>query len=117
MGNLSDFQRGEIVGARLAGETVIKLATVLGVSKAAVPKVTTSYTDHGKTSANRNSGQRPKLCERDRCTLKRIVSKDHRITAANVTTTFNILRMDKIMGTVCKIHFSLFLRSWATNGL
>jgi hypothetical protein len=90
MGNWFDFQRRLIVGARLGGETVIKPATVLGVSTAAVPKVTVSYTDHGKTpSAKRNSGQRPKLPERDRCTLN-IVSKNHRTTAAKVTATFNI---------------------------
>jgi len=75
MGNLSDFQRGQTVGAGLAGETLIKSATLLGVSRAAVPKVRTSHTDHGKTSpVKRNSGRRPKLSERDRFTLKRIVS-------------------------------------------
>jgi len=61
-------------------------ATSLGVSRAAVPKVVTAYTNHGKTaSADRNSGQKPKLSERDRYILKRIVSKNHRTTAENVT--------------------------------
>jgi hypothetical protein len=36
------------------------------------------------SSAVRNSGQKPELSERDRCTLKRIVSKNHS-TAAKVT--------------------------------
>jgi hypothetical protein len=40
----------------------------------------------GKTSsAERNSGKKPKQSERDRRTLKRIVSKNHRTTAAKVT--------------------------------
>jgi hypothetical protein len=43
----------------------------------------TAYTNHGKISpAKRNSGRKPKLNERDRCTLKRIVSKNHRTAAA-----------------------------------
>jgi predicted transcriptional regulator len=56
MGDLSDFQRGQIVGARLAGASVTKTATLLGVSRAAVSK---GYDDthHGRTSsAERNSG-------------------------------------------------------------
>jgi hypothetical protein len=48
------------------------------------PKVMTSYTYHWKTSpAERNSGRKTKLSERDRCILKRVVSKNHRTTAAN----------------------------------
>jgi hypothetical protein len=47
----------------------------------------TAYTNHGKkSSAERESGQKPKLSEMDRRTLKRIVSKNHRTTTAKVTT-------------------------------
>jgi IS30 family transposase len=57
MGDLSDFERGQIVGARLAGASVTEIATLLGVMKATVSKVTLAYTNHGKTtSAKRNSG-------------------------------------------------------------
>jgi len=34
---------------RLAGASVTETATLLGVSRAAVSKVVTAYTDHGKT--------------------------------------------------------------------
>jgi predicted transcriptional regulator len=55
---LSEFQRGQIVGAYLAGAHVNKMATLLGVSRAAVMM---AYTNHGKiSSAKRNSGQKPK---------------------------------------------------------
>jgi len=36
--NNSDFQRGQFVGAHLAGASVTKMATLLGVSRAAVSK-------------------------------------------------------------------------------
>jgi hypothetical protein len=36
MGDMSDFERGQIVGARLAGASVTKIATLLGVSRATV---------------------------------------------------------------------------------
>jgi len=91
MGDLPDFQRGQIVGAHLAGASVTKTATLLGVSRAAVSKVMTTYTNHGRTSSTkRNSGRKPKLSEMDCRTLKGIVSINHRSTAAKVTAELHI---------------------------
>jgi len=57
MGDLPDFRGGQIVGARLAGASVTKLATLLDVSRAEVSKIMTAYTNHGKTSSVKwNSG-------------------------------------------------------------
>jgi len=71
MEDLSDFQRGQIIGARLAGASVIKTVILLGVSRTAVSKVMTAYTYRGKTlSAKKNIGQAQKLSERDHRTLK-----------------------------------------------
>jgi predicted transcriptional regulator len=54
-----NFEREQIVGARLAGASVTKTATLLGVSRATVSKVISAYTNHGKTtSAKRNSGRK-----------------------------------------------------------
>jgi transposase len=59
MVDLSDFKSGQIVGAHLAGASVTKMATLLCVSRAAISKVMTAYTNHGKTSsAKRNGGQK-----------------------------------------------------------
>jgi hypothetical protein len=49
MGDLSDFQQGHTDGAGLASASVIKTATLLGVSRAAVSKVMTAYTNQGRT--------------------------------------------------------------------
>jgi predicted transcriptional regulator len=76
MGGMSDFQRGHIVGARLPGASVTKTVTLLGVSRAAVPKVMTAYKNHAKTSsAKRNSGRKHTRSERDCRILKKISSK------------------------------------------
>jgi hypothetical protein len=79
---LSAFEIGHIiVGSRLAG-ACDKTATLLGVSRATVSK---AYTNHEKTtSAKRNSGRNSALTEGDRCTLRKIVSKNHRTAAAQV---------------------------------
>ena len=57
MEHLSDFQKGQIAGVCLAGASVTKMATLLGVSRAAVSEVLMAYTNHRKTSAaNSSSG-------------------------------------------------------------
>jgi hypothetical protein len=89
MGDLSDFERGQIVDAHSAGASVIITAT-LGVSGATVSKVMPAYTNHGKTtSARRNSGRKSTLIERDRRTLRKIVSKNHKTIAAQGTRQQN----------------------------
>jgi hypothetical protein len=48
------------------------------------------YTNHGKkTSAKRNRGRKATLTERDRRILRRIVPKNHKTTAAQVTAELN----------------------------
>jgi hypothetical protein len=54
--DLSIFERVPIVGAHLAGESVEKTATLLGVSRVTISKVMSAGTNHGMTSAKRNSG-------------------------------------------------------------
>jgi IS30 family transposase len=57
MGDLSDFERGQIIGVHLAGASVTKTATLLDVLRATVSKAMSAYTNYGKTtSAKRNSG-------------------------------------------------------------
>jgi len=58
----SDFQRGHIVGAPLAGASVTKMATLLGVSRAAVSKVMMIHKNHAWTSSTeRKSGRKAKV--------------------------------------------------------
>jgi transposase len=91
MGDLSDFERGQIVAAHLAGISVTKTATLLNVSRATVSKVMLAYINHRKTiSAKRNSGQKSMLTERDHRTLRKIISNNHSTTAAQVTGELNI---------------------------
>jgi transposase len=64
MADLSNFERGQIVGVHLTGASVIKTATLLGVLRATVSKVMLEYRNHGETkSAKGNSGRKSTLTE------------------------------------------------------
>jgi predicted transcriptional regulator len=90
MGSLSDFERGQIVGACLAGASVTKTATLLGISRATVSKVMSAYANHGKpTSANRNSEWKSTLTEIDRHALRRIVSKSQYCSTGDSRTEYS----------------------------
>jgi transposase len=86
MGDLSNFERGQIVVVRLDEASVTKTSTLLGVTRATVAKVMSAYTKREKaTAVKRNNGRKSTLTETDLLTLRRIVSKNHRTTAAQVT--------------------------------
>jgi transposase len=83
---LSDFERGQIIVAHLTGESVKRIATLLGVSRATGSKVMSTYTHYEKTSsAKRSSERKSTLTERNVYILRRIASKNHRTTATQVT--------------------------------
>jgi transposase len=91
MRDLSNFERGQIVGARLVGAPLTKTAILLGVSRATVSKFMLAYMNQGKkTSAKRNSWRKSTLTGRYDRTLRRTVSKNYITTASHVTAELNI---------------------------
>uniref|UniRef100_A0A672QTQ3 Uncharacterized protein n=1 Tax=Sinocyclocheilus grahami TaxID=75366 RepID=A0A672QTQ3_SINGR len=98
MSDLSDFQKGQVIGACLPGASV-----TLSVLRTTVFIIMAAYTKHGKnSSANKNSGFRPKVNDRDSQTLRRIVSKQLQTTAAKCDSktsifTLNVLLLQKLI--------------------
>jgi transposase len=85
MGGLSNFERRQSLGVHLAGASVTKIATLLGVSRVTVSKVMSAYMmHHGKTTSVKRTGRKSKLTGRDCLTLRKIASKNNRSTAAQV---------------------------------
>lgn len=53
MPDLTDIQRGKIVGARIAGATVTEISQILSVSGVNVSKVMTEYTQRGRINSKK----------------------------------------------------------------
>jgi hypothetical protein len=74
MGDLPNFERGQIVGVQTARACNNKCHIITGVSRAAVSKVMSVYTNHGKTSLEKwNSGLKTILTETGCRTMRRTV--------------------------------------------
>jgi hypothetical protein len=66
-----------------------------------------AYTNHTKTiSAKRNSGQNSTITERDRRTLRRIVSKNHATIAAQMIAELNIHLEDPVSTKLSDVNFT-----------
>ena len=90
MADLSDFKRGQIVCACMAGASVTKTTELFGVARSIVSKVKTAFEKEVKTSSlKQNSGRKRKLSDRDRRTLTGIVRKGHKDTTRKMTPKLN----------------------------
>ena len=89
MPNLSNFERGQIVGAR-AGASVTESPRMQGVLRGTVSQVMTVFERERKTSsAKHRFGRKSKLSERDRRILNQIVRKDRKNSVPKITAEFN----------------------------
>ena len=59
MRDLSDFEKGPIVGACMAGALITKTAKLLDFSRATISRTMSEFEKHGKVSNNRSSSGRP----------------------------------------------------------
>ena len=86
MGDISEFKRGQIVGACLTGASVTRTASLCGVSRATGSRVRSACHHEGRTTSNRSNCRcKRKLSERDVQVLTWIVSKKHNTTAGQLT--------------------------------
>lgn len=88
--DLSDFERGVIVGAREMGHSISEVAMKFGFPRTTISRVYREYQVSGKTSNLRmRCGRKKTLTERDHRRLKRIVTRARRATLPQIAEDFN----------------------------
>ncbi|GFW63815.1 transposable element Tcb1 transposase [Trichonephila clavipes] len=87
MADLSEFEKGMIVGMRCAGCSVTETAIYLGRARSTASAVMTAYKKCGNvTSGNHNSGRKRKLTDRDKRVLIRIVARKRKQSLSQITS-------------------------------
>ncbi|GFT28088.1 transposable element Tcb1 transposase [Trichonephila clavipes] len=90
MTNLSEFEKGMIVGMRCSGYSVTEIAIYLGRARSTVSAVMTAYKKCGNvTSGKHNSGRKRKLTDRDKRVLTRIMARKCKQSLSQITSEVN----------------------------
>lgn len=98
--DLSDFDRGTIVGARRAGSSVSKTADLLWFFHTTVSRVYSERLDKEKTSSKRQFCGRKRLAdERGHQRLARLVQANRKATLSPINTLYNSGEREKRFGT------------------
>ncbi|GBM19148.1 hypothetical protein AVEN_79870-1 [Araneus ventricosus] len=88
--DLSEFERGVIVGAREMGHSIPEVAMKFVFSRTIISRVYREYRESGKTSNLRHRWCRKKIMqERDQRRLTRIIKLDRHATLTQIAAGFN----------------------------
>lgn len=94
--DLSDFERGMIVGARRAGCSISETVNRLGFSKTSVSRVYREWCQEHKTSSQRGSCGRKRLVDgRGERVMESVVEANNRATTEQIQALYNSSGHDK----------------------
>ncbi|GFW44932.1 regulator of chromosome condensation 2 [Trichonephila clavipes] len=88
---LSEFDRGSIVGCHISGKSIREIADILQKPKSTVRDVIVKWKRRSSKTAEKRTGRPKMLGERSRRTLKRVV-KQNRLVGGNFSGVPKFIR-------------------------
>ena len=95
---LSQSQRGQIIGAFKSGQNALTIAKILGFAKATVYKTIKRYEETGSEDPVKRQGRPKTLSECDKCALNRITVNNRQVPLAVITSELNT-KLDNSLST------------------
>ena len=103
---ISEFDRGWVVGAHDVGKSGKEIEEMYNFTKSTINRIIKAYKEHGITKVVPRSGRPPKLDNRDTRHLTQIVKKNHKMPLAQITAQMQELTLKTISTRTiqCTLH-------------
>ena len=104
---LTDFERGMLVGARRMGHAISDIVREFNIPRSTVSRVCREYRISGITSHHGQRSGRPRaLNDRDRRRLRRVVNANRQATLRQITAEINVGRTRDVSGRTVRRNLS-----------
>jgi|tagenome__1003787_1003787.scaffolds.fasta_scaffold20698186_1 transposase len=93
---ISEFDRGRVIGAHDAGMSIRKIQDIYNIPKTTIHRIIKEFEENGLTKARPRSGRPQQLDDRSKRHLIQLVEKNHSISLDQITTQMQDITLNPI---------------------